>query len=119
MAKVRLARDQVITVDGVILQGTRDFELTQDLDGVDVTPWTASGTAQITLCESATLKLQIYHLEDVQRIGATWNKFPPQPLEISITRVGAGRFIVSNLTSSGQFGQVLSYTVTLKSWPYA
>ncbi len=118
MAKVHLARDQEIKCDGVTLLGTRDFELTQELDGVDVTPWQASGTAELPLCESATLKLQVYHLEDAQRLAAKWNVFPPEPVEIAITRAGTGKFVVRNIATSGQHGQILHYTVTFKSWPY-
>lgn len=118
MAKVRLARKQQISVDGVVLQGTRDFDVEQELDGVDITPWRASGTAELTLCESATLSLQVYHLEDAKRLAAKWNKFPPEPVEISISGVGTGKFVVKSIKHDGGFTGLLSYTFTFKSWPY-
>lgn len=119
MPKVRLARKQQITLDGVVLLGTRDFDVDQELDGVDVTPWQSSGTAELTLCESATLTLQVYHLEDAQRIAQKWNKFPPEPVEISIDGVGTGKFIVKTIKHNGGFDGVLAYTFSFKSWPYA
>lgn len=118
MAKVRLARNQAIYADGVVLLGTRDFDIDQETDGVDVTPWTASGTAELPLCESATLTLQVYHLEDAQRLAAKWNVFPPVPVVIDIDGAGSGQFVVRNVKTNGPFGGVLSYTITLKSWPY-
>jgi hypothetical protein len=118
VAKVRLARNQAIYADGVALLGTRDFEIDQETDGVDVTPWTASGTAELSLCESATLTLQVYHLEDAQRLAAKWNAFPPQPVVIAIDNAGTGQFVVKSVKTSGGFGGVLSYSITLKSWPY-
>ena len=118
MARVKLARDQAIYADGVALIGTRDFEIDQDTDGVDVTPWTSSGTAELPLCESATLTLQVYHLEAAQRLAAKWNLFPPQPVEISIDNAGTGRFVVRNIKTAGPFAGLLGYTVTFKSWPY-
>ena len=118
MAKVRLARKQQISADGVVLQGTRDFDVDRELDGVDVTPWQASGTAELTLCESATITLQVYHLEDAQRLAAKWNTFPPQPIQLAIDGVGAGQFIVKSMKFDGGFGGILSYTFTFKSWPY-
>ena len=119
MQKVRLARDQSITVDGIVLLGTRDFELDQEVDGVDVTPWQATGAAELTLVESATLTLQVYYVEALQRLAAKWNAFPPEPVEVAIPYVGTGKFIVRNIKYAGPFAGVLAYTVTLKSWPYA
>lgn len=118
MAKVKLARDQSISADGVVLLGTRDFDIEQEVDGVDVTPWTASGTAELPLCESATLTLQVYHLEDVQRLMAKWNTFPPQPIAVAISNAGYGQFVIKSIKTNGGFGGVLAWTLVLKSWPY-
>jgi len=118
VAKVRLARNQQISADGIVLQGTRDFDVEQELDGVDVTPWQASGTAELTLCETATLTLQVYHLEDLRRLYAKWNKFPPEPIQLSIDGVGAGKFVIKNIKYAGDFAGLLTYTCTFKSWPY-
>lgn len=124
MAKVKLAKDQAIYADGVALLGTRDFEIERDLDGVDVTPRNASGTAELTLCETASMKLQIYHVEDVVRLNAKWNKFPPEPVEIAVAnssgeQIASGRFVIKSMTIAGPFGNLVSYTVNLTSWPYA
>jgi hypothetical protein len=118
VAKVRLAKNQAISADGVVLLGTRDFDIDQDTDGVDVTPWTSSGTAELPLCESATLTLQVYHLEDAQRLAGKWNTFPPEPVTITIDNAGTGQFVVRSVKTNGPFGGVLSYTIVMKSWPY-
>ena len=118
MAKVRLAKNQAIYADGVLLLGTRDFDIDQDTDGVDVTPWTSSGTAELPLCESATLTLQLYHLEDAQRLAEKWNAFPPQPVAITIDNAGTGQFVVRSVKTNGPFNGVLSYQIVMKSWPY-
>jgi len=118
VAKVRLGRNQSISVDGITLLGTRDFDLNQELDGVDVTPWTASGTAELPLCESATLTVQVFHLEAVQALAAKWNTFPPQPVTVAIDSVGTGKFLVKSVKSAVPFSRLVEYTAVLRSWPY-
>ncbi len=117
MAKVRLARKTPIYADGVVLNGTRDFDIELDLDAVDVTPWDSSVRGELTLTEANTVTLQIYHADDVRRLMAKWNKFPPEPVRISIDG-SAANFLVHKLKVAGQFGGVLAYEVILKLWPY-
>lgn len=117
MAKVRLARKQPISADGVVLLGTRDFDVELELDTVDVTPWHSATRGELTLAEMNTITLQIYHAEDVRRFMAKWNRFPPQPVRISVDGASAN-FLVHKVKLSGQFNGVLSYDVVLKLWPF-
>lgn len=117
MAKVRLARSQSISADGIVLLGTRDFDVELELDTVDVTPWDSSARGELTLTEMNTITLQIYHAEDVRRFMAKWNKFPPQPVTISVDGATA-KFLVHKVKLSGQFSGVLAYEVVLKLWPF-
>ena len=117
MAKVRLARKQAITADGVVLLGTRDFDVDLELDTVDVTRWDSAARGELTLTEMNTITLQIYHAEDVRRFMAKWNYFPPRPVRISVDGFSAN-FLIHKLKLSGQFSGVLSYEVVLKLWPY-
>ena len=117
MAKVRLARKQSISADGVVLLGTRDFDVDLELDTVDVTPWNSAARGELTLTEMNTITLQIYHAEDVRRFTAKWNKFPPQPVTIAVDGATA-KFLVHKVKLSGQFGGVMAYEVVLKLWPF-
>ena len=117
MAKVRLARKQSITADGIVLLGTRDFDVELELDSVDVTRWDSAARGELTLTEMNTITLQIYHAEDVRRFMAKWNKFPPQPVTIAVDGATA-KFLVHKVKLSGQFGGVLAYEVVLKLWPF-
>jgi len=117
VAKVRLARKQSISADGVVLLGTRDFDVDLELDTVDVTPWNSVARGELTLTEMNTITLQIYHAEDVRRFMAKWNKFPPQPVTISVDGATA-KFLVHKVKLFGQFSGVLAYEVVLKLWPY-
>lgn len=117
MAKVRLAKDQSISVDNVVLLGTRDFDVDVELDTVDVTPWNSSVRGELTLTEMNTITLQIYHAEDVRRIMQKWNQFPPQPVSVSVDGRTAN-FLVHKFKIAGQFSGVLAYEVVLKLWPY-
>jgi hypothetical protein len=117
VAKVRLARNQSVSADGVVLLGTRDFDVDLELDTVDVTPWHSAVRGELTLTEMNTITLQIYHAEDVRRFMRTWNKFPPKPVQISVDGVSAN-FLIHKVKLSGQFQGVLSYEVVLKLWPY-
>lgn len=117
MAKVRLARKQSITVDNVVLLGTRDFDVDLELDTVDVTRWDSAARGELTLTEMNTITLQVYHVDEVKRFMAKWNKFPPKPLTIAVDGSSA-KFLVHKVKVSGQFSGVLSYEVVLKLWPY-
>ena len=117
MAKVRLARKQSISADGVVLLGTRDFDVELELDTVDVTPWNSAARGELTLTEMNTVTLQIYHAEDVRRFMRKWNRFPPQPVTISVDGATAN-FLVHKVKLSGQFSGVLAYEVVLKLWPF-
>ena len=117
MAKVRLARKQSITADGVVLLGTRDFDVDLELDTVDVTRWDSAVRGELTLTEMNTVTLQIYDVEDVQRFMRKWNHFPPRPVQIAIDGASA-KFLVHKVKVSGQFSGVLAYEVVLKLWPY-
>jgi hypothetical protein len=117
VAKVRLARKQSISADGVVLLGTRDFDVELELDTVDVTPWNSAARGELTLTEMNTVTLQIYHAEDVRRFMRKWNRFPPQPVTISVDGATAN-FLVHKVKLSGQFSGVLAYEVVLKLWPF-
>jgi len=117
VAKVRLARKQSVSADGVVLLGTRDFDVDLELDTVDVTRWDSAARGELTLTEMNTITLQIYHAEDVRLFMRKWNKFPPQPVTITVDGASA-RFLVHKLKISGQFSGVLAYEVVLKLWPY-
>ena len=117
MPKVRLARAQSVKADGVVLLGVRDFDIDLDLDTVDVTRWNSEFRGELTLTEMNTITLQIYHVEDVRRFMAKWNKFPPQPISIAVDGAAA-KFLVHKVKLSGQFSGVLAYEVILKLWPY-
>jgi len=117
VAKVRLARTQSITVDGTVLLGTRDFDVDVELDTVDVTRWDSAARGEITLTEMNTITLQVYYAEDVKRFMLKWNKFPPEPMEISVDGATAN-FLVHKVKLSGQFNGVLAYEVVLKLWPF-
>ena len=118
MARVRLARNQSISADNVVLLGTRDFDVELDLDTVDVTQWNSAARGELTLTEMRTITLQIYHREDVSRFMAKWNKFPPEPVSITVDGSTAN-FLIHKVKLSGQFGGVVAYEVVLKFWPYS
>ena len=118
MAKVRLARTQQISADGVVLMGTRDFDVDIELDGVDVTTWESGVRAELPLVEGNTVTLEVYHLNEVQAFMRKWNKFPPEPVTLSIGGVGVANFLVHSVKAKGQFSGVLAYQVVLELWPY-
>lgn len=118
MAKVRLARTQQISADGVVLMGTRDFDVDIELDNVDVTAWDSGVRAELPLVEGNTVTLEVYHLNEVQAFMRKWNKFPPEPVAVSIDGVGSANFLVHSMKAKGQFSGVLAYQVVLKLWPY-
>jgi hypothetical protein len=117
VAKVRLSRKTPIYADGVVLNGVRDFDVDLDLDSVDVTPWYGDARGELTLTEGNTITLLVWYPEDVTRFIQKWNKFPPQPISISVDGASAN-FLVHKIKLAGQFTGLQSYEITLKLWPY-
>ena len=117
MPQVRLARNQSVTADGVVLLGVRDFDVDLELDTVDVTPWNHTARGELTLTEMNTVTLQVYTAEDVRRFMSKWNRFPPEPVTIAVDGASAN-FLIHKVKVSGQFSGVLSYEVVLKLWPF-
>jgi len=120
--RVRLARTQSISVNGVALLGTRDFDINVDLDTADVTPWDSSVRGELTLTEMTVLTLEVYHSEDLAVFLNHWNAFPPNPISITIgdsSSSTSASFCVYGIKWNFPLTGVLSYEVVLKLWPYA
>lgn len=118
MPTVKLARQSSITIDGVTILGTRDFDVDIDLDTVDVTPWNGVCRGELPLMEANTVTLQIYDSSDLARLASAWNQFPPQPVALGIDGRSA-KFLVHKIKIGGQFSGVQAYDVVLKLWPYS
>lgn len=115
---IRLGHEQKFRVDGVVMNGTRDVEVSIDTKQFDVTAWNHLWTSTLPVGVDVTIRALIYWQAD---FGAIWSKFklaPPKPVKLQIDGVGGGNFLPVEFSISSPLGQVLTYDVTFKLWDY-
>lgn len=118
MAKVKLGRDQVLTLDGVVLEGVRELDVDMDMSTQDVTAWWHGWKSTLPLAQDATVKVLIYWQENYDDFAAKFNVHPPDPMTFGIGGVGSGDFVPVKVAVKQPLDGVLAWEVTLKLWTY-
>jgi hypothetical protein len=116
--KIKLGRDQVITLDGTPLEGVRevDFDLTSKT--VDITSWVDDTTSTLPLHQDLSVRMLIYWQEDYDRIYEKWNKHPPEPMDVDISAFGKYRMVPESIKGGQPIAGVVSWEVTFRSHIY-
>lgn len=117
--KIRLGRDQVLTLDGVVLEGVREVDVELDSRTVDITPWDGQYASTLPLVLDATLRLLIYWTEDYQKVASKFHKFPPQPVMLGISSVATIRCLPVNVKVVEPINGVVAWEVTFRAYSYA
>jgi hypothetical protein len=116
--KVKLGRDQVLTLDGVILEGVRELEFDITSKTMDVTSWLHSLSSTLVLAADISIRVLIYWPEDYQRIAAKYLLHPPEAMTMNITNFGTFRVVPENIRGGQPIDGVVSWEVTFKSYLY-
>lgn len=114
MPTVKLGRDQTISLDGNVLEGTREFDIDIDMKSMEVTSWDHDAASTLPLSLDATVKLLIYWGEDYADISGKLNKHPPEPMTLAISNVGTVRCVPTKVAIKGPISGVLAWEVTLR-----
>ena len=118
MAKVKLGKDQTISIDGVVLEGTRDVEIDLDVKTTEVTSWDHQYASTLGTGFDATLKLVIYWKEDYDLLRPKMTEHPPAPLEVAISNVGTIYCLPVSARITQPIAGVLGWEVTLRMHSY-
>lgn len=116
--KVKLGRDQVLTLDGIALEGVREMDVDIEMSTQDVTAWWHGWKSTLPLAGDVTVKVLIYWKENYDDFAAKLNKHPPEPMTLGITNVGTVDCLPTNVGIKQPLTGVLAWEVTLKLWTY-
>jgi hypothetical protein len=118
VAQVKLGRDQVLKLDGVVLEGVRELDVDMDMSTHDVTSWWHGWKSTLPIAQDATIKVLIYWAENYADFNGKFNVHPPQPMTLEISNVGSGDFVPVKVSVKQPLQGVLAWEVTLKLWTY-
>jgi|LakMenE18May11ns_1017448.scaffolds.fasta_scaffold9664180_2 hypothetical protein len=119
MAKVRLGRDQTLTLDGTPLEGVREVDIQVDMQGQDVTAFDHSTTSTLPIRQDVTLRTLIYHKDDYDRIRPSFSLTTPRPVTLAISNVASAQFVPVAVKIAQPVDGVMAWDVTWKTWNYS
>jgi len=118
MAKVKLGKDQTISVDGSVLAGTREVEVEFNLKTTEITSWNHQWASTLATTRDATIKLTIYWAEDYASIAPKLNQHPPVPMTVFISNVGTLYCVPTAVKIVQPISGVVAWEVTLQMHCY-
>jgi hypothetical protein len=118
MAKVKLGKDQTISIDGEVLEGTREVDVSFDLKTTEITSWDHQYASTLGTTFDATLKLVIYWKEDYDVLHPKLTAHPPAPLAVSISNVGTIYCLPMSVSITQPIAGVLGWEATLRMHSY-
>lgn len=116
--KVKLGRDQVITLDGVTLEGVRDVDVDIDVATHDVTSWWHGWKSTLPVAADATIRVLIYWEENYDDFHSKLNKHPPEPMTLAMSNVGSVPCVPVKVAVKEPIAGVVAWEVTLKLYTY-
>lgn len=117
--KVKLGRDQVLSLDGTVLEGVRELDVDIDMTTQDITSWNHAWKSTLPLSADCTVKVLIYWKDDYDSFWGKFNKHPPQPLKLAISNVGSVQVLPAKIAVKQPMQGVLAWEVTLRMYDYA
>lgn len=118
MPTILLGRNQTLSLDGSVLEGTREIDIDVQSKTVDVTGWDHVLASTLTLSQDITIKLVVYGQEDHLRINSGLSVEPPQPMNISVSNLGSADFVPVSVRITPSITGVVAWEWTFKSWNY-
>ena len=119
MPSIVLGRDQHLSVDGTVLDGVREIDVSVDTKSQDVTAWNHDWCSTLVTHADVTLSFKVLWSESYSTIGSKLNQHPPQPITVNITNAGEAKFLVTNVKIGLPIEGVMACDVTMKLWSYA
>lgn len=118
MAKVKLGKDQIISLGGAALEGTREVEIDFNLKTTDITAWNHQYASTLGTSFDAAIKLTIYWKQDYDTLHPKLTQHPPTPLQVVISNVGTIYCLPTAVRIVQPISGVLAWEVTLQMHSY-
>ena len=118
MPSIVLGRNQTLSIDGTVLEGVREIDISIDTRTQDVTAWNHDWASTLVMAADVTIGFKLLWSENYSAIGAKFNQHPPQPLTVDISNAGSAKFLPTNVKLGMPIDGVMSWDVTLKLWNY-
>ncbi len=118
MAKVKLGKDQTLSIDGTPLQGTREVDVDLSLKTTEVTSWDHQYASTLGTAIDGTIKLTIYWSDDYAIIRPKLFAHPPVPVRVDITNVGFLYCLPTSVRIVQPINGVLAWEVTMQMHSY-
>lgn len=115
MPTILLGRDQRVTLGGVD-SGIREFDVTVSGQEIDVTAWYSPYKTTHVFGSDVTIKATAIGAEVYYVASKYFNQHPPTPIQASISKIGSGVFVITNISAKGAVDGVVTFEVTLKPW---
>lgn len=117
-SKIKLGRDQVLTLDGVGLEGVRELEVDIDMATHDITSWNHQWKSVLPIAADATINVLIYWQENYDDFWAKFNQHPPQRMTLGISNVATFWCIPTKVSVKQPIAGVMAWDVELKLYSY-
>lgn len=114
--QIVLGRDQVLTLDGVALEGVREVDVDIDTTAIDVTPWNHNWRSHLPIVGDGTIRVLIYWISTWEAVAAKLLKTPPEPMTLAVSNAFAWRVLPVNVRAQQPITGVQAWEVTFK--PY-
>ena len=116
---VLLGRDQTLTLDGVVLEGTREFDIDIDVQTHDVSFWAFAWKSSLPICADITVRLLVYWKDNYDKFAAKLNKHPAEKMTLGISNAYTFGCVPTKVGIRGPINGVMAWDVTLRLWSYA
>lgn len=117
-AKVKLGRDQVLLLDGTVLEGVREVDVEIDARTVDLTSWSAQYSSTMPVCMDATIRLLIYWRENWALLADKFKPGGPYPVILAISNACAIKCVPTGVKVMQPIHGVLAWEVTLRPYNF-
>lgn len=115
-SKIKLGRDQVLTLDGVALEGVRELDLDVDAETQEITAPHHAWKSWLPIAYDVTVKVLIYWKDNYDNFADKLDEQPPSPLKLGVSNVGEVWVLPAKVSIKQPIQGVLAWEVELK--PY-
>lgn len=116
--QIVLGKDQVLTLDGVALDGVREVDVDIDTTSVDVTPWHSPWRSHLPVLGDATLRILIYWKSTWGTFAAKLLQNPPVPMTLAVSNGFVWKVLVAGIKVQQPIAGVVAWEVTFKPYWY-
>lgn len=118
-SRIKLGHKQEFKVNGTAYEGVRELDVDVTSREVDVTGWDHAFASTLPVLTDATLTVKLYYPDETTTIWQKLLEHPKQKIDVSVTGLISGTFVVSSVRVGCPMGGVVPHDVTFRLWNYA